>query len=151
MGERTPTLRARGVTKVYRTGEVEVHAPRGLDLALETGELVVLLGFSGSGMYTLLNILGGLDTATGDTAARAVAARRSGAAGYWVGTLGGRCRGGFGREHRSPPWDAWGTMGTDRGPDRTGSCRKRKAPGFPGALLESGWRRRQRRPLPANH
>jgi len=64
MEGRTPTLRARGLSKVYRTGEVEVHALRGLDLVLETGELVVLLGPSGSGKSTLLNILGGLDTAS---------------------------------------------------------------------------------------
>jgi putative ABC transport system ATP-binding protein len=63
-----PTLRARGLSKVYRTGEVEVHALRGLDLVLETGELVVLLGPSGSGKSTLLNILGGLDSATGGQA-----------------------------------------------------------------------------------
>jgi putative ABC transport system ATP-binding protein len=68
MGERTPTLRARGLTKVYRTGDVEVHALRGLDLVLETSELVVLLGPSGSGKSTLLNILGGLDTASGGEA-----------------------------------------------------------------------------------
>jgi len=64
MASRTPTLRARGLSKVYRTGEVEVHALRGLDLVLDTGELVVLLGPSGSGKSTLLNILGGLDTAS---------------------------------------------------------------------------------------
>jgi putative ABC transport system ATP-binding protein len=64
MGERIPTLRARGLCKVYRTGDVEVHALRGLDLRLETGELVVLLGPSGSGKSTLLNILGGLDVAS---------------------------------------------------------------------------------------
>jgi putative ABC transport system ATP-binding protein len=52
------------LSKVYRTGDVEVHALRGLDLVLETSELVVLLGPSGSGKSTLLNILGGLDTAT---------------------------------------------------------------------------------------
>jgi len=64
MASRTPTLRARGLSKVYRTGDMEVHALRGLDLVLETGELVVLLGPSGSGKSTLLNILGGLDTAS---------------------------------------------------------------------------------------
>jgi putative ABC transport system ATP-binding protein len=68
MGERTPTLRARGLTKIYRTGDVEVHALRGLDLVLEASELVVLLGPSGSGKSTLLNILGGLDTASGGEA-----------------------------------------------------------------------------------
>ena len=68
MGERAPILRARGLTKVYRTGEVEVRALRGLDLELAAGELVVLLGPSGSGKSTLLNILGGLDTPTGGEA-----------------------------------------------------------------------------------
>ena len=52
---------ARGVTKVYHMGEVDVHALRGVDLELREGELVVLLGPSGSGKSTLLNILGGLD------------------------------------------------------------------------------------------
>lgn len=60
-GERTVTLSTRGVTKVYRTGEVEVQALRGVDLDLYESELVVLLGASGSGKSTLLNILGGLD------------------------------------------------------------------------------------------
>jgi len=58
------TLRAHAVSKVYRTGEVEVHALRRVDLTLYAGELVVLLGASGSGKSTLLNILGGLDTPT---------------------------------------------------------------------------------------
>ncbi|WP_375772550.1 ABC transporter ATP-binding protein [Archangium gephyra] len=57
-------LEARGLTKVYRTGEVEVHALRGVDLDLYPGEFVVLLGPSGSGKSTLLNILGGLDVPT---------------------------------------------------------------------------------------
>lgn len=55
---------ARGLTKVYRTGEVEVHALRGVDMDLFEGEMVVLLGPSGSGKSTLLNILGGLDRPT---------------------------------------------------------------------------------------
>jgi putative ABC transport system ATP-binding protein len=61
---RERTLRAAGLTKIYRTGSVEVHALRGVDLDLYEGELVVLLGPSGSGKSTLLNILGGLDTPT---------------------------------------------------------------------------------------
>ncbi len=56
---------ARGVTKVYVMGEVEIHALRGVDLDLYAGELIVMLGASGSGKSTLLNILGGLDSATG--------------------------------------------------------------------------------------
>ena len=53
---------ARGLTKIYDMGAVQVHALRGVDLDLFEGELVVLLGPSGSGKSTLLNILGGLDT-----------------------------------------------------------------------------------------
>ena len=59
-----PTLSTRDVTKIYRTGEVEVQALRGVDLDLYESELVVLLGPSGSGKSTLLNILGGLDLPT---------------------------------------------------------------------------------------
>ena len=61
MSARTPTLEARGLTKTYHTGEVEVTALRDVNLDLYEGELVVLLGPSGSGKSTLLNILGGLD------------------------------------------------------------------------------------------
>lgn len=50
-----------GITKVYRMGDVEVHALRSIDLDLYESEFVVLLGPSGSGKSTLLNILGGLD------------------------------------------------------------------------------------------
>jgi putative ABC transport system ATP-binding protein len=53
------------MTKVYRMGEVEVHALHPIDLDLYESELVVLLGPSGSGKSTLLNILGGLDVPSG--------------------------------------------------------------------------------------
>ncbi|MDJ0927570.1 MAG: ABC transporter ATP-binding protein [Gammaproteobacteria bacterium] len=55
------TIRARNLTKVYHTGEVDVHALRGVDVDFAARELIVLLGPSGSGKSTLLNILGGLD------------------------------------------------------------------------------------------
>ena len=62
--ERKPLFVARGLTKVYASGDNEVHALRGVDLDLYAGELIVLLGASGSGKSTLLNILGGLDMPT---------------------------------------------------------------------------------------
>jgi putative ABC transport system ATP-binding protein len=63
----TDVVSGRDLTKVYRMGEVDVHALRGVDVTLVEGELVVLLGPSGSGKSTLLNILGGLDVPTAGT------------------------------------------------------------------------------------
>ncbi len=61
---RVRVFQARGLCKIYRIGEVEVHALRNVDLDIYDREFVVLLGPSGSGKSTLLNILGGLDTPT---------------------------------------------------------------------------------------
>lgn len=60
-------LVARALSKVYRMGEVDVHALRGVDFTLHRGELLVLVGASGSGKSTLLNIVGGLDIPTSGT------------------------------------------------------------------------------------
>ena len=54
----------RKITKVYRTGDVAVHALRGASARLYEGEISVMLGPSGSGKSTFLNIVGGLDKAT---------------------------------------------------------------------------------------
>src|SRR5690349_16074763 len=59
-----PIFSARGLKKLYRSGDVEVAALGGVDLDLFDGEITVLLGPSGSGKSTLLNIMGGLDHAS---------------------------------------------------------------------------------------
>ena len=52
------------VTKIYKMGEVEIHAVDGVDFTIRKGEFVVVVGPSGAGKTTVLNILGGMDTAT---------------------------------------------------------------------------------------
>lgn len=60
-------ISARAVTKTYRTGEVSVEALRGVDLDIDAGEFVVVMGPSGNGKSTLLNCLSGLDSIDGGT------------------------------------------------------------------------------------
>ena len=57
-------IEAEGITKVYRMGDMEVHALRGVDLRIARGEIVSIMGPSGSGKTTLMNILGCLDRPT---------------------------------------------------------------------------------------
>ena len=61
-GERTPIVVAEQIHKTFRSGEIEVHALRGVDLTIGTGEMVAIMGPSGCGKTTLLNTLSGLDS-----------------------------------------------------------------------------------------
>lgn len=62
--ETPPLLEFRGVSKVYGQGDSEVRALDNVDLSIESGEFVAVIGSSGSGKSTCLNILGALDTPT---------------------------------------------------------------------------------------
>ena len=57
----SPLIRMEGVTKTYDAGELAVQALRGVDLAIEAGQMVAIIGPSGSGKSTLMHILGCLD------------------------------------------------------------------------------------------
>jgi putative ABC transport system ATP-binding protein len=57
-------ISVRGLTKVFHTGDVDVHALRGVNLDVQRGEFLAIVGHSGSGKSTLFNILGGLTPPT---------------------------------------------------------------------------------------
>ena len=64
MEHRTPYVLMQDLVKTYHMGEVEIRAVSGIDLEIYKGEFAVVVGPSGAGKTTVLNILGGMDTAT---------------------------------------------------------------------------------------
>jgi len=60
-------LSARGITKTYTMGEIQVHALRGIDLDVKTGEFIAIMGASGSGKTTFMNLIGCLDKPSSGT------------------------------------------------------------------------------------
>ena len=57
-------IKFENVRKAYTMGEVEINALDGVNFSIDKGELVIIVGASGAGKSTILNILGGMDSAT---------------------------------------------------------------------------------------
>ncbi len=64
---RSSLIELAGIEKIYHMGKLEYHALRGVDLAIEEGELIAVVGPSGSGKTTILNIIAGIDRPTAGT------------------------------------------------------------------------------------
>ena len=68
-GASAPIIQARDVVKLSKIGDQELRALDGVNLAIEAGEFVAIMGASGSGKSTMMNLIGGLDTPTSGTLA----------------------------------------------------------------------------------
>ena len=60
-------VKLQDITKIYKMGEIEIRAADNISFSIDKGEFVVIVGPSGAGKTTVLNILGGMDTATSGT------------------------------------------------------------------------------------
>jgi putative ABC transport system ATP-binding protein len=66
-GLEPPLIELAGVEKVYRTGKVEYRALRGVDLTIDSGDMVAIVGPSGSGKSTIMNMITGIDRPSAGT------------------------------------------------------------------------------------
>lgn len=64
MSESNVAVKVQNLERVFKLGDTDVHALRGIDLEIKKGEFIVILGPSGSGKTTLLNMIGGIDLPT---------------------------------------------------------------------------------------
>ena len=67
VGPAPPLIELAGVEKVYRTGKIEYRALRGVDLTIESGDMVAIVGPSGSGKSTIMNMITGIDRPSAGT------------------------------------------------------------------------------------
>ena len=138
-----PVLELRGASRTHGTGETAVHALRGVDLVVQPGELVAVMGAVGSGKSTLLTLAGGLDAATcGEVLVEGVPLSGLDAAG--LAALRRRSVGYVFQDLNLLP--ALTAVG-ERGP--AARARRACAPATPGARAARARRGRPRRPRPA--